>query len=123
MNSDELILVVVAVLSFLLFKKIENGVFFQAVDIKDLQSSCVSSIHNHLLTCTKCPVDVQGALNSLKQNHRHQSSLLKPARQNGFYKRLWERLTNPNYGGERRQTADLVCEILLNILLRVSHIS
>jgi hypothetical protein len=86
-----------------------SGRFFPS-SIKTLSdtSKTLNVLHNHMLRCRKCPVEIRETLQHLYVSHNDERSKMKFGSQKAFFGRIWERLHGkeaPADLGRRSRTA------------------
>jgi hypothetical protein len=79
------------------------GRFFPS-SIKTLSdtSKTLNVLHNHMLRCRKCPLEIRELLQSLRLTHNDERAKLKFGSQKAFFSRIWRRLHGNTSGDEKR---------------------
>lgn len=72
-----------------------SGRFFPS-SIKTLSdtSKTLNVLHNHMMRCRKCPVEVRDRLQRLKRGHDEERARMKFGSQKAFFAKIWDRLHN-----------------------------
>lgn len=70
-----------------------SGRFFPST-LKTLSdtSKTLNVLHNHMMRCRKCPIDVRDSLTKLKPHHDLERARMKFGSQKSFFERIWGRL-------------------------------
>lgn len=70
-----------------------SGRFFPST-LKTLSdtSKTLNVLHNHMMRCRKCPMDVRDSLTKLKSRHDLERARMKFGSQKSFFERIWGRL-------------------------------
>ena len=70
-----------------------SGRFFPS-SIKTLSdtSKTLNVLHNHMMRCRKCPVEVRENLTNLRKTHDEERARMKFGSQKAFFARIWDRL-------------------------------
>jgi hypothetical protein len=87
------------------FEGYGSGRFFPS-SIKTLSdtSKTLNVLHNHMMRCRKCPVEVREKLISLRKTHDDERSKMKFGSQKAFFARIWDRLhhKDPSCSAKRK---------------------
>jgi len=77
-----------------------SGRFFPST-IKTLSdtSKTLNVLHNHMMRCRKCPIEVRDSLEKLKSRHDVERARMKFGSQKAFFERIWARLHDNRLAG------------------------
>eukprot|EP00529_Nitzschia_sp_RCC80_P000765 CAMPEP_0113521184 /NCGR_PEP_ID=MMETSP0014_2-20120614/44501_1 /TAXON_ID=2857 /ORGANISM="Nitzschia sp." /LENGTH=887 /DNA_ID=CAMNT_0000419119 /DNA_START=382 /DNA_END=3045 /DNA_ORIENTATION=+ /assembly_acc=CAM_ASM_000159 len=82
-----------------------SGRFFPS-SIKTLSdtSKTLNVLHNHMMRCRKCPVEVRETLKQLRTTHDEERAKMKFGSQKAFFARVWDRLheKDPHVNSKRK---------------------
>eukprot|EP00980_Cylindrotheca_fusiformis_P028316 scaffold22592_cov129-Cylindrotheca_fusiformis.AAC.2 len=82
-----------------------SGRFFPS-SIKTLSdtSKTLNVLHNHMMRCRKCPLEVRENLTRLRKTHDEERAKMKFGSQKAFFARIWDRLhyKDPSVSAKRK---------------------
>lgn len=82
-----------------------SGRFFPS-SIKTLSdtSKTLNVLHNHMMRCRKCPLEVRESLTKLRTTHDEERAKMKFGSQKAFFARIWDRLhfKDPSVSAKRK---------------------
>jgi hypothetical protein len=83
-----------------------GGRFFPST-IKTLadSSKTLNVIHNHIMRCYVCPIQIREALDKLRYIHDDERSTMDYGYQKQFFQRIWDRLHNTNTNDSNNSTS------------------